>query len=293
MKQYLQFLNHIMDNGEIKEDRTATGTKSLFGYQMRYNLQDGFPLVTTKRMAKKAIIHELIWFISGNTNIKYLVDNNIKIWNEWPYDKYKKSNDYQNETLKEFVSKIKNDQDFADKHGDLGPVYGKQWRSFEGRDKKIVDQLTEVIQNIKTNPDSRRHIVTAWNPAEIEDMALPPCHMMFQFYVSNNKLSLQLYQRSADSFLGVPFNIASYSLLLTMVAHVCDLEVGDFVHTIGDAHIYSNHFDQVALQTSRTPLPLPKLIIKRKVTSIDDFKFEDFEIVDYQSHGKIVGDIAV
>ena len=288
MEQYLKMCRYILEHGEKKDDRTNTGTISVFGYQAKYDLDLGFPLLTTKKVHLKSIIHELLWFISGDTNIKYLVDNGVNIWNEWPYEIYKKSSDYQNESLKEFISKIKEDNDFALKHGDLGPVYGRQWRNFNG-----VDQLLKTIDNIKTNPYSRRHIITAWNPAEVDNMALPPCHAFMQFYVNNGELSLQLYQRSADVFLGVPFNIASYSLLLMMVAQVTGLKAKTFVHTIGDAHIYSNHLEQINLQLSRNPYPLPKMIINSKVKNILDFKYSDFKLENYQSHPRIKGVVAV
>ena len=238
MKQYHELLRHILNNGTERLDRTSTGTISTFGYQMRFDLSEGFPLLTTKKVHFKSIAYELLWFITGSTNIRPLVMNDVRIWNEWPYEKFKKSSDYQNETLQEFVERIKSDEVFALKHGDLGPVYGKQWRNFNG-----VDQLSILIEGIKKNPFSRRHILNAWNPAELENMALPPCHMMMQFYVSsdNKKLSCQLYQRSADVFLGVPFNIASYALLTHLIAQVCELEVGEFVHTFGDVHIYKDH----------------------------------------------------
>lgn len=292
MKQYLDFLKHILDKGVLKDDRTNTGTISTFGYQMRFDLNEGFPLLTTKKVHLKSIIHELLWFISGSTNIKYLVDNNVRIWNEWPYEKFKLSDEYNNETIEEFVEKIKNDEGFSKKHGDLGPVYGHEWRCFEGKDESI-DQLEWVINEIKTNPDSRRLIVNAWQAAYIKKMALPPCHMMFQFYIQNNKLSCQLYQRSADAFLGVPFNIASYALLTMMVAHLCNLELGEFIHTIGDAHIYSNHIEQVKKQLTRTPRKLPKMIINRKVENIDDYKYDDFELVDYNPYSGIKAKVAV
>lgn len=292
MKQYLDFLEHILEKGSEKADRTNTGTISTFGYQMRFDLNEGFPLLTTKRVHLKSIIHELLWFISGETNIKYLVDNDVRIWNEWPYEKYKKSSYYLGESLEEFVEKVKNDNQFAKKWGDLGPVYGYQWRNFEGKDG-AVDQLANVINLIKTNPDSRRLIVNAWHAAYIDKMALPPCHMMFQFYVRDNKLSCQLYQRSADAFLGVPFNIASYSLLTMMVAKVCGLELGEFVHTLGDAHIYSNHMDQVKLQLSREPRALPKMIIHGNQKTINDFSYSNFELVDYNPHKGIKGVVAV
>ena len=294
MKQYLDFLKHILDKGTPKNDRTNTGTYSTFGYQMRFDLNEGFPLLTTKRVHLKSIIHELLWFIKGDTNIKYLVDNDVRIWNEWPYEKFKKSEEYNNETLEEFVLKIRSDQAFADKYGDLGPVYGHQWRHFDGPNEIFRDQLGWVINEIKTNPDSRRLIVSSWNPTLIDQMALPPCHTLFQFYVRDNKLSCQLYQRSADAFLGVPFNIASYALLTMMVAQICGLELGDFVHTIGDAHIYSNHVEQVNKQLSREPRSLPKMIIHNKdAKNIVDFKFEDFELVDYNPYKGIKAEVAV
>ncbi len=288
MKQYLDLCRHVLENGTHKDDRTGTGTTSLFGYQARYNLEEGFPLLTTKRVYLRAILHELLWFVSGDTNIKYLVDNDVKIWNEWPYEAFKKSADYEGESLDEFVQKIKESDAFAKKHGNLGPVYGKQWRNFNG-----VDQLLNVIEDIKNNPNSRRLIVNAWNPAELKDMALPPCHMMFHFYVNEGKLSLQLYQRSADIFLGVPFNIASYALLLMMVAQVTDLKPYEFIHTLGDAHIYDNHIDQINLQLSREPRKLPTMNLNPKIKNILDFKFEDFELTDYNPHKGIKGAVAV
>ncbi len=288
MKQYLDMCKFILENGTYKSDRTGTGTISYFGYQTRYNLNEGFPLLTTKKVFLKGIIHELLWFISGDTNIKYLVDNNVKIWNEWAYEKYKKLPEYQGETMDEFIEKIRESKDFADKYGDLGPVYGRQWRNFNG-----VDQLEKLIYNLKHNPDSRRHIISAWNPAEVDNMALPPCHSFMQFYVVNNKLSCQLYQRSADVFLGVPFNIASYSLFTMMIAQVCGFELGDFVHTFGDVHIYSNHMEQIKLQLSREPRKLPTMKINPNVKSIYDFKYEDFELEGYDPHPAIKGVVAV
>nr|MDD3720544.1 thymidylate synthase [Candidatus Gracilibacteria bacterium] len=301
MKQYLDLLNHIITNGTDKTDRTGVGTRSVFGYQMRFDLSSGFPLLTTKKVFLRGIIHELIWFLAGDTNIKYLVDNNVKIWNEWPFTAYLKANNLEKDfprysevwskKLEEFIENIKTDNEFAKKWGELGPVYGKQWRDFGG-----VDQITTVINQIKKTPDSRRLIVSAWNPTEIEEMAksgLPPCHTLFQFYVANGRLSCQLYQRSADTFLGVPFNIASYALLTMMVAQVCDLEPGDFVHTLGDAHIYSNHFDQVKEQLSRNPLPLPTMKINPNIKDIFSFKIDDFELVGYESHPAIKAPIAV
>lgn len=292
MKQYLDFIKHILESGTKKEDRTGTGTISTFGYQMRFDLNEGFPLLTTKKVFLKAIIHELLWFISGDTNIKYLVDHDVKIWNEWPYEAFKKSSDYKGETLEEFVSKIKNDNEFAKKHGDLGPVYGHEWRHFDG-DGVYVDQLARVIEEIKTNPNSRRLIVSAWQAAYVDNMALPPCHLLFQFYVKDNKLSCMLYQRSADAFLGVPFNIASYSLLTMMIAKLCNLELGEFVHTIGDAHIYLNHMDAINLQLSREPKALPKMKINSDAKTIDDFKYEDFELEGYDPYPAIKAVVAV
>ena len=288
MKQYLDLCKTILEKGTFKGDRTGTGTISYFGYQMRFDLSEGFPLLTTKRVHLKSIIHELLWFISGSTNIKYLVDNDVRIWNEWPYEIYKKSDEFENETLEEFAEKIKNSDEFAKKWGNLGPVYGKQWRDFGG-----VDQLSEVIDQIKNNPNSRRLIVCSWNVPEIQNMALPPCHCFFQFYVNDGKLSCQLYQRSADVFLGVPFNIASYALLTMMVAQVTGLKPGTFVHTLGDAHIYSNHIDQINLQLSRDTRELPQMNINPNIKSIFDFKYEDFELVNYNPHKGIKGKVAV
>jgi len=288
MKTYLDLCKHIMNHGVDRNDRTMTGTKSVFGYQMRFDLQHGFPLLTTKKVHLKSIIHELLWFIKGDTNIRYLVQHGVSIWNDWPYEAFKKHEDYQGETMIEFVFKIKNDDVFAAKHGDLGPVYGAQWRQFNG-----VDQLSFILNEIKNNPNSRRMILSAWNPADIHKMALPPCHTLIQFYVADSKLSLQLYQRSADVFLGVPFNIASYALLLMMIAQVSQLQVGEFIHTLGDAHIYHNHFDQIELQLQRTPKQLPKMIINPKVTSMFDFVFEDFTLQDYDPYPLIKGKVAV
>lgn len=288
MKQYIDLCNYILNNGVKKDDRTGTGTISVFGYQMRFNLGEGFPLLTTKKVHLKSIIHELLWFISGSTNIKYLVDNDVRIWNDWPYDLYKKSPDFQGETIEEFAAKIKESDEFAKKYGNLGPVYGKQWRDFNG-----VDQLSNLIEQIKTNPNSRRLIISAWNPAEVDKMALPPCHSFMQFYVAEGKLSCQLYQRSADVFLGVPFNIASYALFTMMIAQVCGFEPGDFVHTLGDAHIYLNHLDQVNKQIKRSLRPLPKMVINPNVKSIFDFKYEDFTLLNYNPHSGIKGKVAV
>ena len=274
MRQYLDLVKHVLENGELKEDRTGTGTKSVFGYQMRFNLSDGFPMVTTKKLHLKSIIYELLWFLSGDTNIKYLKDNGVNIWNAW-----------------------------ADSNGDLGPVYGFQWRNWNNDG---IDQISNLINDLKNNPSSRRHLISAWNPSVLPDTsksfetnvangkaALPPCHAFFQFHVINGKLSCQLYQRSADIFLGVPFNIASYSLLTLMIAQVCDLEPGDFIHTFGDAHIYSNHFEQMKLQLTREPRKLPTIKINNKVKNIFDFKFEDFELINYNPHPHIKGKVAV
>ncbi len=264
MREYQKLMQHIFDHGVDKEDRTGTGTRSVFGYQMRYPLSEGFPLVTTKKLHLKSIIHELLWFLSGETNISYLKEHKVRIWDEW-----------------------------ADEFGNLGPVYGSQWRSWKGADGKTHDQITQVIEQIKKNPDSRRLIVNAWNVGEIEKMALPPCHAFFQFYVANKKLSCQLYQRSADVFLGVPFNIASYALLTMMIAQVCDLGLGDFVHTLGDAHLYKNHFEQAKLQLSRQPYPLPFMHLNPSIKNIFDFKFEHFELKGYEAHPHIKGEVAV
>ncbi|PWA13264.1 thymidylate synthase [Pueribacillus theae] len=264
MKQYLELCQHILEHGTEKSDRTGTGTISIFGYQMRFNLADGFPLLTTKKLHTKSIIHELLWFLKGDTNIQYLNENGVKIWNEW-----------------------------ADENGDLGPVYGYQWRSWPDGNGGTIDQIKEVVHQIKHNPDSRRLIVSAWNVADVGKMALPPCHCLFQFYVADGKLSCQLYQRSADVFLGVPFNIASYSLLTMMIAQVCGLKPGEFVHSFGDTHIYTNHIKQVKLQLTREPRPLPILKINPDVNSIFDFKYEDFEIVDYNPHPHIKGEVSV
>src|SRR6187397_1799680 len=264
MQQYLDILKHILDTGSQKHDRTGTGTISTFGYQMRFDLQKGFPLVTTKKVHTKSIIHELLWFLKGETNIAYLKENGVSIWNEW-----------------------------ANENGELGPVYGKQWRSWEGKDGKAVDQISDLVKQIRSNPDSRRLIVSAWNVTELPEMALMPCHTLFQFYVANRKLSCQLYQRSADVFLGVPFNIASYALLTMMMAQVCDLEPGEFIWTGGDTHLYTNHLEQAELQLTRTPFPLPQMKINPAVKDIFDFRYEDFELVNYQAHPAIKAPVAV
>lgn len=288
MKQYLDLIKMVLDKGIEKDDRTGTGVISYFGYQMRFDLSEGFPLLTTKKVHFKSILYELLWFIKGDTNIRYLVQNGVSIWNDWPYKKYSESDSFNGETMKEFIEKIKSDSDFAKEWGELGPIYGKQWRDFGG-----VDQLINVINEIKENQDSRRLVVSSWNPPEIQKMALPPCHVLFQFYVSEGKLSLQLYQRSGDVFLGIPFNIASYALLLVMVSSVVGLKPGVFVHTIGDAHIYKNHLEQINLQLSRKPYPLPEVRINRKVNDIRDYRFEDFELLNYVCHSKIKGEVAV
>ena len=301
MQQYLDLVRHIRDHGVKKEDRTGTGTVSIFGHQMRFDLAQGFPLVTSKKVHLKSILHELLWFIRGDTNIRYLVENGVGIWNDWPYQNWlretgqdtslKKYSPEWRAVMKEFIEKIKTDSDFAAQYGDLGPVYGKQWRNFGG-----VDQLTQLIEDIKSNPDSRRLIVSAWNPRDIPVMVksgLPPCHSLFQFYVVDGKLSCQLYQRSADVFLGVPFNIASYAILTMMIAQVSGLGLGDFVHTFGDAHLYLNHMDQVEEQLSRSTFDLPTMKINPQVTSLFDFVFDDFELQNYQSHGPIAAPVAV
>lgn len=288
MKQYKELLERVLAEGKKKEDRTGTGTISVFGHQMRFRLDDGFPLLTTKKVFLKGIIHELLWFIKGDTNIKYLVDNGVKIWNEWPYEIFKKSDAFNGESLEEFVEKVRTDDEFARAHGNLGPVYGKQWRNFCG-----VDQLSELISQIKASPDSRRLIMSAWNPSELTDMALPPCHCFMQFYVSDGRLSCQLYQRSGDIFLGVPFNIASYALFTMMIAQVCGLKLGDFVHTLGDAHIYTNHLEQVRLQLSREERALPTMRINPDVKDIFSFKYEDFTLENYDPHPAIKGAVAV
>ena len=283
---------YILEHGEDRPDRTGTGTRSVFGYQTRYDLREGFPLLTTKKMYLRPIAEELLWFIKGDTNIKYLVDRNVKIWNEWPYEDFKKSEDFNGETLEEFVEKIKNDDDFAKKHGNLGPVYGAQWRNFNNEG---TDQLMKLIDSLKNNPFSRRHIISAWNPSQVDEMALPPCHTLMQFYVSSDKkyLSCQLYQRSADTFLGVPFNIASYALLTCMLAPVWGYEPKEFIHTIGDAHIYKNHFDVVKTQIEREPLPLPRLVLNKDIDNLFDFKIEDIKLEGYQSHGPLKGKVSV
>lgn len=314
MKQYLDLCRHILENGNDKGDRTGTGTWSVFGYQMRFNLQEGFPLMTTKKIAFRLIATELLWFIKGDTNVRTLIAQNNHIWDEWAFEKWVKSEDYKgpdmtdfghrvlqdqlfkeqyDEQMQVFQKRILEDEVFAKKFGDLGPVYGKQWRSWPDEKGGTIDQLRNVIESIKKNPNSRRHIVSAWNPAEVDDMALPPCHSLFQFYVADGKLSCQLYQRSADVFLGVPFNIASYALLTHLIAKECKLEVGDFVHTLGDAHIYKNHLAQVEEQLSRTPKALPKLVIKTNKDSIFDYEMADLTIEGYDPYPRIAAPISV
>lgn len=292
MRQYHELMDRVLREGIDKSDRTGTGTRSVFGHQMRFDLAEGFPMVTTKKLHLKSILHELIWFISGNTNIRYLCQNGVRIWDDWPFATYSKSADYDGIDMKEFAARIASDDDFAAKWGDLGPVYGYQWRFWPGPNGP-VDQLRDVLEGIRRNPDGRRHIVSAWNPGYIDQMALPPCHAFFQFYVVDGKLSCQLYQRSADIFLGVPFNIASYALLIHMMAQDLGLGVGDFVHTLGDAHIYSNHMEQVKLQLSREPRALPTLKLNPSVKSLFDFRYEDVELVGYDSHPHIPAPVAV
>jgi thymidylate synthase len=311
---YLELCKYILEEGIKKQDRTNTGTLSVFGHQMRFDLSDGFPLLTTKKVPFRLVASELLWFIKGDTNIRYLLEHNNNIWNEWAFERWVKSADYEGpdmtdfgirsqrdpsfkkqyeEQMQKFKDKILKDKAFADKYGELGSVYGKQWRKWETSKGETIDQLREVIEAIRTKPDSRRHIVSAWNPEDIPSMALPPCHTLFQFYVADGKLSCQLYQRSADTFLGVPFNIASYALLTHLIAHECSLEVGEFVHTLGDAHIYLNHVDQVKTQLERDTRSLPKLKINKEKKSIFDFELADFELEDYHPHPAIKAPIAV
>ncbi|AHK22230.1 Thymidylate synthase 2 [Candidatus Hepatoplasma crinochetorum Av] len=288
MKQYLDLLQKVLKEGNKKEDRTGVGTISYFATQTRYNLENNLPIITTKEVNFKAILHELLWFIKGDTNIRYLVLNDVSIWNDWPYQNFKNSKDYKNETMSDFVNLIKKDLNFAKKYGNLGPVYGKQWRDFDGK-----DQLKEALKLLKENPNSRRIIISAWNPNDVDKMLLPPCHAFFQFYVIDGKLSCQLYQRSADLFLGVPFNITSYSILTILIAHHLGLKAKEFIHTLGDFHIYKNHIEQVKLQIERNPYPLPKLKIKNKYQNLEDYNFSDFELINYKHHSKIVGKVAV
>ncbi|ALC85705.1 thymidylate synthase [Bacillus sp. FJAT-22090] len=314
MEQYLNLCRYIKDNGVIKEDRTGIGTKSVFGYQMRFDLEKGFPLVTTKKTAFRLVVSELLWFLKGDTNVKTLMKENNHIWDEWAFEKWVNSPNYQGpdmtnfgvraendhtfktiveQQMEIFRSKILSDDQFANEFGDLGPVYGKQWRSWPGNDGQTIDQVQNLINQLKNNPDSRRHIITAWNPAEVDDMALPPCHSFMQFYVANGKLSCQLYQRSADVFLGVPFNIASYALLTHLIAKECQLKVGEFVHTLGDAHLYLNHMDQVETQLQREPKKLPTLLLSEDKNSIFDFEVEDISLDGYDPHPRIKAPIAV
>lgn len=314
MRQYLDLAQTILDKGVTKEDRTGVGTKSIFGHQMRFDLSEGFPLLTTKRVAFGLIKSELLWFLKGDTNIRYLLENNNHIWDEWAFERYTSSQDYDGpdmtdfglraqedeefnsvykEEMKKFTEKILSDKAFAEEHGSLGNVYGAQWRSWPSTKGGTIDQIQNVIASIKNNPDSRRHIVSAWNPDEIEDMALPPCHTLFQFYVADGKLSCQLYQRSADVFLGVPFNIASYALLTHLIAHETGLEVGEFIHTFGDAHLYLNHMEQIERQLSRDTRQLPQLKLNQNKQSVFDFEAEDIEVIDYKPHKGIRAPIAV
>ena len=314
MEQYLTLCKHIMNNGFEKGDRTGTGTKSVFGYQMRFDLSEGFPLLTTKKTAFRLVATELLWFLKGDTNVKTLIQANNHIWDEWAFEKWVNSEEYTGPNMTNFgvraakdpefkvivqqqmdvfCEKILTDDAFAEQFGDLGPVYGRQWRSWPTKDGETIDQLQNVIEQIKVNPDSRRHIITAWNPAEVDEMALPPCHSFMQFYVANGKLSCQLYQRSADVFLGVPFNIASYALLTHLIAKECQLEVGEFVHTLGDAHLYLNHMEQVATQLERVPHTLPTLLLSNEKESIFDFEIEDIQLEGYDPHPKIKAPIAV
>lgn len=292
MRQYHELMERVLREGSDKSDRTGTGTRSVFGHQMRFDLAEGFPMITTKKLHLKSILHELIWFISGVTNIRYLCQNGVRIWDDWPFATYSKSPDYDGTDMKEFAARIASDADFAAKWGDLGPVYGFQWRFWPGPNGP-VDQLCDVLEGIRSNPDGRRHIVSAWNPGYIDQMALPPCHAFFQFYVADGRLSCQLYQRSADIFLGVPFNIASYALLIHMMAQDLGLQVGDFVHSLGDAHIYSNHTDQVRLQLSRDLRPLPTLSLNPSVKSLFDFRYEDVALLNYDPHPHIPAPVAV
>ena len=292
MRQYHELMERVLREGSDKSDRTGTGTRSVFGHQMRFDLAEGFPMITTKKLHLKSILHELIWFISGDTNIRYLCQNGVRIWDDWPFATYSKSADYDGIDMKEFAARIAEDADFAAQWGDLGPVYGFQWRFWPGPEGP-VDQLRNLLEGIRSNPDGRRHIVSAWNPGYIDQMALPPCHAFFQFYVADGRLSCQLYQRSADIFLGVPFNIASYALLIHMMAQDLGLQVGDFVHSLGDAHIYSNHTDQVRLQLSRDLRPLPTLSLNPSVKSLFDFRYEDVALLDYDPHPHIPAPVAV
>lgn len=299
MQQYHDLLQHILNHGTYKDDRTGTGTYSVFGYQMRFDLNTGFPLLTTKKLHTKAIIYELLWFLNGESNIQYLCKHGVRIWDDWPFEKYRKSVDYQGETMREFADKIAGDDRFAAQWGDLGPVYGVQWRNWMGADGKSVDQISELVEQLKRNPDSRRLIVSAWNVPYINQMALPPCHTLFQFYTApdrttgRRRLSCQLYQRSADVFLGVPFNIASYALFTMMLAQVCDMDCGELVHTLGDAHLYSNHIEQARLQLTRTPRVLPQMKLNVEVKDIFKFQYSDFQLLNYDPYPAIAAAVAV
>ncbi|MDO8064199.1 thymidylate synthase [Candidatus Phytoplasma bonamiae] len=288
MKKYLNLCRTILKYGIIRDNRTKILTKSIFGYHMRFNLTQGFPLLTTKKINFNLVIHELLWFIKGDTNIRYLVQNKVNIWNEWPYERYRNSSFFKNETLSEFIDKIKQDEYFAEKHGNLGPIYGKQWRDFSG-----IDQLKQLIHNIKFNPNSRRLIISAWNPPEISKMILPPCHILMQFYVAEDKLSLQVFQRSADVFLGIPFNISSYGLLLCLIAHITNLQAYELIYNLGDAHIYLNHIPQIKIQLKRSPKPLPYITLNKNINSIEDFTIKDICLHNYDAHGALKGEIAV
>ncbi|MDV3166362.1 MAG: thymidylate synthase ['Waltheria sp.' little leaf phytoplasma] len=288
MKKYLNLCRTILKYGNIRDNRTKVLTKSIFGYHMRFNLTQGFPLLTTKKINFNLVIHELLWFIKGDTNIRYLVENKVNIWNEWPYEQYRNSSFFKNETLSEFINKIKEDENFAKKYGNLGPIYGKQWRDFAG-----VDQLKQVISDINFNPYSRRLIISAWNPPEISQMILPPCHILMQFYVEKNKLSLQVFQRSADVFLGIPFNISSYSLLLCLIAHITNLQAYELIYNLGDAHIYLNHISQIKIQLKRAPKSLPYITLNKNIHCIEDFTIKDICLHNYDSHETLKGEISV
>ncbi len=293
MREYLNLVEHVLRHGVPTEDRTGTGTLSVFGYQLRLDLQQGFPLLTTKKMAFRLVVSELLWFLRGETNIRYLVQNNNHIWDDWPFERYRQSEAYAGETMAEFADRVRDDAEFAVRWGDLGPVYGRQWRRWPGPDGTSIDQVTAVVETIRTNPHSRRMLVVAYNPGEVANMALPPCHALFQFYVNRGRLSCQVYQRSADVFLGVPFNIASYALLTSLIAHVTHLEPGEFIHTFGDVHIYRNHIEQCNLQLTRKPLALPQLALNPSVGALDAFTLKDIRLLGYHAHPAIPGEVSV
>ncbi len=293
MREYLDLVEHVLSHGFPTEDRTGTGTLSVFGYQLRLDLEKGFPLITTKKMPFRLIVSELLWFLRAETNIRYLVQHNNHIWDDWPFERYRQSEAYAGETMAAFADRVRDDAEFAARWGDLGPVYGKQWRCWQGPDGTVHDQVGGVVETIRTNPHSRRMLVVAYNPGEVTKMALPPCHALFQFYVNQGRLSCQLYQRSADVFLGVPFNIASYALLTSLVAQVTGLQVGEFIHTFGDVHIYRNHIDQCKLQLTREPLALPKLALNPAVGELDAFTMQDIQLVGYRAHPAIQGEVSV